>query len=89
MRSEFDRRRSAWVALSAVLSLAARGRGGDGGTAVTNLAPTVSLASPGNGTPGNAIALSATASDPDDGAAEVEFFDGSTLRAARRRRAPP
>lgn len=53
--------------------------GGSATDAVANLPPTVALVAPTNGTPGNAIALSATASDPDDVVGKVEFFDGSTL----------
>ena len=35
------------------LSLVACGGGSDGSSAVANLPPTVTLTSPGNGTPGN------------------------------------
>ena len=54
------------------------GGGGDSAT-VTNPAPSVTLVAPSNGTPGNAIALSTTASDPDDGVTKVKFFDGTLL----------
>ncbi len=81
MARRFAPRIGAWAALCTLLSLAACGGGSDGGAAVVNLPPSVMLAAPGNGTPGNAIALTATASDPDDGVAKVEFFDGGTLLA--------
>ena len=78
--SSFRTRATAALILSLSLSLAACGGGSDSGSsAVVNLPPTVTLAPPGNGTPGNPLVLSATATDPDDGVAKVEFFDGSTL----------
>jgi len=75
----FERSRAVPTALSAALCAACGGGGGyDGGTAA-NLPPSITVAAPGNGTPGTAMTLTATASDPDDGVAKVEFFDGSTL----------
>ena len=76
----FYRRSAAPMALCAALCASCGGGGSD--TAVMNLPPSVTLADPGNGTPGNVVALTATASDPDDGVAKVEFFDGSTLLGA-------
>ncbi|MEO8310314.1 MAG: PQQ-dependent sugar dehydrogenase [Caldimonas sp.] len=62
-----------------VAALGACGGGSEDNAAVANVPPSVTLAAPANGTPGNAVALTATASDSDDGVAKVEFFDGSTL----------
>src|SRR5450755_2584940 len=53
--------------------------GSSDNSAVANLPPTVALAAPLAGTPGSAITLTATASDSDDGVANIEFFDGTTL----------
>ena len=47
--------------------------------AATNQAPSVTLAAPANATVGAAVALAATASDPDGTVAKVEFFSGGTL----------
>jgi len=43
------------------------------------MAPTVTLGAPATGTAGVAVTLTATAADPDDSVAKVEFFDGATL----------
>ncbi len=56
--------------------------GGSSDSQSANLPPTVTLAAPATGTPGNAITLTATAGDPDDSVAKVEFFDGSTSLGA-------
>ena len=62
----------------AFLALAACG-GGSGDDNAANQPPTVSLAAPATGTTGTAVTLTATAADPDDSVAKVEFFDGATL----------
>ena len=62
----------------ALLALAACGGGSDDDDAA-NLPPTVALAAPATGMTGAAITLTATAADPDDSVARVEFYDGATL----------
>jgi len=59
--------------------LVACGGGNDSGGLANNLPPTVALVAPASGTIGIAVNLAATAADPDDAVAKVEFFvDGST-----------
>ena len=76
--TRLHRSRAALLACGVAAACAGCGGGSDN-AAIANLPPTVALAPPGNGTPGNPITLTATASDPDDAVAKVEFFDGSTL----------
>ena len=66
------------IALGAALCVSCGG-GGDDSTTAANLPPTVTIAAPTNAIQGSAVTLTATAADPDDGVAKVEFFDGSTL----------
>jgi hypothetical protein len=63
----------------AFLALAACGGGSDDDGGAANLPPTVSLAAPATALTGVAVTLTATAADPDDSVAKVEFFDGATL----------
>jgi len=63
----------------AFLALAACGGGSDDDGGSGNMAPTVTLGAPATGTAGVAVTLTATAADPDDSVAKVEFFDGATL----------
>jgi glucose/arabinose dehydrogenase len=70
--------RSGLWAMGLSLLVAACGGGSDS-MAVANVPPAVALIAPSAGTPGNAVTLSATASDSDDGVAKVEFFDGTAL----------
>jgi len=63
----------------AFLALAACGGGSEDDGGSGNMAPTVTLGAPATGTAGVAVTLTATAADPDDSVAKVEFFDGATL----------
>ena len=54
-----------------------RGTSAGPATPPANGAPVVSLSAPGSGTVGAALALAATASDPDGTVAKVEFFSGA------------